>query len=75
MEIAAFLHRTDTELLLKSRRVVPARLLGAGFEFEFPSWPAAARDLVARIHPASRRASSQRIGSQGGLSLRGAPPG
>jgi len=48
MEIAAFLHRTDTELLLKSRRVVPARLLDAGFEFEFPSWPAAARDLVAR---------------------------
>jgi uncharacterized protein len=48
MEIAAFLHRTDTELLLKSRRVVPARLLDAGFEFEFPSWPPAARDLVAR---------------------------
>jgi uncharacterized protein (TIGR01777 family) len=48
MEIAAFLHRTDTELLLKSRRVVPARLLDAGFAFEFPSWPAAARDLVAR---------------------------
>lgn len=49
LEIAAFLHRTDTELLLKSRRVVPARLLDAGFEFEFPTWPAAARDLVARI--------------------------
>jgi hypothetical protein len=48
MEVAAFLHRTDTELLLKSRRVVPARLLDAGFEFQFPSWPAAARDLVAR---------------------------
>jgi uncharacterized protein (TIGR01777 family) len=48
LEIAAFLHRTDSELLLKSRRVVPARLLGAGFRFEFPSWPAAARDLVAR---------------------------
>ncbi|HSU13976.1 TIGR01777 family oxidoreductase [Longimicrobium sp.] len=49
MEIAAFFHRTDTELLLKSRRVVPTRLLDAGFGFEFPSWPAAARDLVARF--------------------------
>jgi len=49
MEIAAFLHRTDTELLLKSRRVVPTRLLDSGFRFDFPSWPAAARDLVARI--------------------------
>jgi len=49
LEIAAALHRTDTELLLKSRRVVPARLLDAGFRFDFPSWPAAARDLVARF--------------------------
>lgn len=49
IEIAAVLHRTDTELLLKSRRVAPARLLDAGFHFDFPSWPAAARDLVARM--------------------------
>lgn len=49
MEIAAALHRTDTELLLKSRRVIPSRLLDAGFRFDFPSWPAAARDLVARM--------------------------
>jgi uncharacterized protein (TIGR01777 family) len=48
MEIAAFFHRTDTELILKSRRVVPTRLLEAGFSFEFPEWPAAARDLVVR---------------------------
>ena len=49
IEIAAALHRTDTELLLKSRRVVPSRLLDAGFRFDFPSWPAAARDLIARM--------------------------
>jgi NAD dependent epimerase/dehydratase family enzyme len=49
VEIAAALHRTDSELLLKSRRVVPSRLLDAGFRFDFPSWPAAARDLVARM--------------------------
>lgn len=45
LEIAAFVHRTETELLLKSRYVVPGRLLDAGFAFEFPSWPAAAADL------------------------------
>ena len=47
-EIGAFFLRTDTELLLKSRRVVPGRLLDAGFAFEFPDWPAAAANLVAR---------------------------
>ena len=41
--------RTDTELLLKSRRVVPGRLLDAGFAFEHPQWPAAADDLVRRV--------------------------
>jgi NAD dependent epimerase/dehydratase family enzyme len=47
-EIGAFFLRTDTELTFKSRRVVPGRLLGAGFVFDFPDWPAAAADLVAR---------------------------
>ena len=47
-EIGAFFLRTDTELVLKSRRVAPGRLLDAGFAFEFPEWPAAAADLVAR---------------------------
>jgi uncharacterized protein len=48
LELGAFFLRTETELILKSRRVVPGRLLGAGFEFQFPNWPAAARDLVSR---------------------------
>jgi uncharacterized protein len=48
-EIGAFFLRTDTELLLKSRRVVPGRLLQAGFEFDFPSWGDAAADLVAQV--------------------------
>ncbi|HEX3762761.1 MAG TPA: DUF1731 domain-containing protein [Kofleriaceae bacterium] len=47
-ELGAFVLRTDTELLLKSRRVVPGRLLDAGFRFDHPAWPAAARDLVDR---------------------------
>lgn len=48
LEVGAFFLRTDTELLLKSRRVVPGRLLQAGFVFDFPEWSQAARDLVAR---------------------------
>ena len=48
LEIGTFLLRTESELVLKSRRVVPARLLAAGFAFEFPEWREAARDLVAR---------------------------
>jgi uncharacterized protein len=46
--IGAVFLRTETELVLKSRRVVPGRLLAHGFRFEFPDWPAAARDLVRR---------------------------
>lgn len=46
MEIGAFFLRTESELVLKSRRVVPGRLLDAGFEFQFPEWPEAAADLI-----------------------------
>ncbi len=46
LEIGALLLRTESELVLKSRRVVPTRLLDAGFDFEFPDWPDAAEDLV-----------------------------
>ncbi|MFD5157152.1 DUF1731 domain-containing protein [Streptomyces hawaiiensis] len=54
-EIGAFVLRSDTELLLKSRRVVPGRLLEAGFAFECPEWPRAAEDLVRRLRgPAAR---------------------
>ncbi|SMD20846.1 TIGR01777 family oxidoreductase [Lentzea albidocapillata] len=47
-EIGAFAIRTDTELLLKSRRVVPGRLQQAGFEFHFPNWREAAQNLAER---------------------------
>jgi uncharacterized protein (TIGR01777 family) len=48
LEIGAFVLRTETELILKSRRVVSGRLHKDGFIFEFPTWPEAARDLCAR---------------------------
>jgi uncharacterized protein len=47
-ELGALAIRTDTELLLKSRRVVPGRLTAAGFQFRHGAWPPAARDLVRR---------------------------
>jgi uncharacterized protein (TIGR01777 family) len=49
LSVATFGHRTESELLLKSRRAVPGRLLEHGFQFEFPTWPEAARDLVRRV--------------------------
>ena len=45
LEIGCLLLRTESELVLKSRRVVPVRLLASGFEFRYPQWPAAARAL------------------------------
>jgi uncharacterized protein (TIGR01777 family) len=46
LEAAAFVMRTESELVLKSRRVVPGRLLEAGFGFEYPRWDLAAEELV-----------------------------
>lgn len=48
LEVGALLLRTETELILKSRRVVPTRLLEQGFEFRFPGWEPAASDLYRR---------------------------
>jgi uncharacterized protein (TIGR01777 family) len=48
LEIGAMFMRTETELILKSRRVVPARLLDAGFTFDYTDWAEAARDLCRR---------------------------
>jgi NAD dependent epimerase/dehydratase family enzyme len=45
LELGAAMMGTETELILKSRRVVPGKLLASGFEFEFPHWRDAAREL------------------------------
>jgi uncharacterized protein len=48
LEIGALFLRTETELILKSRRVVPGKLTKAGFTFHFPNWRGASQNLVER---------------------------
>jgi uncharacterized protein len=48
LEIGAVFLRTETELILKSRRVVPGRLLREGFAFRYPEWQNAAQELCER---------------------------
>ncbi len=48
LSLGAFAMRTETELVLKSRRVRPGRLLDSGFTFSFPGWEEAAADLCRR---------------------------
>jgi uncharacterized protein (TIGR01777 family) len=48
LDLGAIVLKTETELILKSRRVVPRRLLDSGFEFRFPTWNEAAIDLCLR---------------------------
>lgn len=47
IEVGSLLLRTESELVLKSRYVVPGRLLESGFRFTYPSWPEAAAALVS----------------------------
>ena len=46
LEIGALLIKTETELILKSRRVVPKRLLDLGFTFRYPEVHLALQDLI-----------------------------
>jgi uncharacterized protein (TIGR01777 family) len=55
LEIATRVMGTETELVLKSRRVGPGRLLDSGFTFTHPEWPEAAHDLCRRWRDAERR--------------------
>lgn len=48
LEVGALFLRTETELIIKSRRVVPERLLKSGFDFEFPELSAALDELEHR---------------------------
>jgi uncharacterized protein len=48
LSLGAFALRTETELLLKSRRVTSTRLIESGFAFKHPIWREAALDLYRR---------------------------
>ena len=54
LELGAVFMRTETELILKSRRVVPSRLRESGFGFSYPLWEQAARDLCRRWRDENR---------------------
>ncbi|GAB2769300.1 hypothetical protein HNQ93_000304 [Hymenobacter luteus] len=49
LELGAFLLRTETELILKSRKVMPQRLLDAGFRFNYPTCELALNDLLPQL--------------------------
>ncbi len=61
LEVGALFMRTETELVLKSRRVVPTRLLESGFEFEFSDWKSAAENLCQRWRSENERLSVIRV--------------
>ncbi|MNQ81374.1 hypothetical protein D3C85_963910 [compost metagenome] len=46
LEIGSFFIRTETELVLKSRNVIPKRLLENGFEFKFGNIDNAFKNLI-----------------------------
>ena len=46
LEMGAYFLRTETELIIKSRRVIPGALSTSGFRFEFPSFQQALADLL-----------------------------
>lgn len=54
LEIGAGMIRTETELILKSRWVLPERLLAAGYEFQYPDLEPAIRQIVAERNAGSR---------------------
>jgi hypothetical protein len=66
LEIGALILQTETELLLKSRRVVPGKLTKAGFRYRFPDWDPAARDLCRQW----RRRRQQELAQAGSRSER-----
>ncbi len=48
LELGTWALRTESELVLKSRYVIPWRLQAEGFAFEYPEWNAAAKQLAGR---------------------------
>jgi len=69
LELGAWLLRTETELVLKSRWVEPRRLREAGFRWRFPSIGAALRDLRKRrgLEEFFRPSESRAVGARAWL--------
>jgi hypothetical protein len=61
LELGAVFMRTETELILKSRRVVPVRLLERGFRFKYPYWRDAALDLCRQSSAARDQARAASV--------------
>jgi uncharacterized protein len=55
INLGAWVLNGDSELVMKSRRVVPHRLLEAGFKFDFPEWGPAAKDLADQMRGQAQR--------------------
>lgn len=55
LEVGAIFLQTESELVLKSRRVVPGRLVDAGFKFDFAEWKDASADLYKRWKEVNRK--------------------
>ncbi len=59
LELGAFAMRTETELILKSRWVVPSRLTAHGFRFRWPSLPEAIEGLLLQRGDHPRRTTKK----------------
>ena len=60
LELGAFVLRTETELIIKSRRVVPGRLLATGFQFQYPKLEDAVREIECRLKQRARPGRERR---------------
>ena len=63
LEIGAVLIRTESELILKCRQVVPGRLLDDGFKFMFPYW----RDGACALSGVEARERDRKFVDQTGV--------
>jgi len=47
LKMGAVIIKTETELILKSRWVLPQRLLAAGFQFQYPQIDIALKQILS----------------------------
>lgn len=69
LELGCWAMRTESELVLKSRRVAPARLLESGFEFRFPTWAEAEQDLCQSTPRVERNSAGMASAEPAGVSV------